>query len=197
MALALFILSYVAVFWLWVIAQPAYGRFLATASHGFINAIGAVDTSYRIEFVDSAIRVKMRVSYGPPGRGLARNAELTGRQINEVSYNLCLWGALFLATALFVNSTSRRKFLLIGPVLIIFWHVCAVTIYANFHRMRLIETLYLDYPDMVSYSPGWRWFWESALVLNLTIVDPLLPMFLWILFCARSFLAPTAKDRPK
>lgn len=194
-ALVLFVVSYLAIYWLWVKAQPLYGRFLAAASDGIVNAIGATDTSYKIEFVDSVIQVKTRVSYGPPGKGMGRNSRGAGRQIDEVSYNLCLWAALLVATAPFVNSSSRWRFLLIGFVLMVFWHVCAVTICANYYRMLLIETLYHDYPDMVSYSSGWHWFWESALVLNLRIMDPLLPMFLWILFCSRSFFEPTAEDR--
>lgn len=193
----MFAVSYVAVFWLWGKAQPAYGRFLAETSDLFVNATAATGTAYRINFVDSAIQVKMRVSYGPPHKGMGRNLRGAGRPIGEVSYNLCLWAALFLATSLFVNAASRMRFLLIGLVLTIFWHVCAVTILANYHRIKLIESLYRDYPDMVSFSPGWCWFWESALVLNLRIVDPFLPMFLWIFFCARSFFAPTAKDRSR
>lgn len=194
-ALALFVVSYLAVFWLWIRMLPAYGQFLAVASEGFVTAIESADTSYKIEFVDLSIQVKTRVAYGPPGSRKGRHARTAGRPINEVSYNLCLWAALFLATVPFVNSSSRWRFLLLGLILMVFWHVCDVTIYAKNCRWTILDSLHQDYPELVSYSSVWRWFWTWALVINLRIVDPLLPMFLWILFCARSFFAPTAIDR--
>lgn len=194
-ALALFMVSYLAVYWLWGKAWPAYGRFLAAASDGFVNAVATTGTSYKIDFVDSSVRVQTRVAYGPPGSEKGRNSQRRGRPINEVSYNLCLWAALCVATLPFVNSSSRWRFVLIGLILMIFWHVCDVAIYAKNCRWMLLESLHQDFPELVSDSSVWPWFWNRALVLNIRIIAPLLPMFLWILFCSRSFFAPTEKNR--
>lgn len=181
-------LCYLPVAWLWGRMLPSYSRLIAAASESITNAIEFSDTSYRIAVDGSDFKVtaRMRVMDGVVEKG--RYEQSGDRPIDLVSYNLALWGALGLATILFVSAKARLRFLLIAPAIIIAWHLCDLMIFAKNTHWVLAKELHRQFPALVSYSFSWNWLWWWALELNRRIIDPFLPLALWLMFCLRSFL---------
>jgi hypothetical protein len=124
----------------------------------------------------------------PDNRRSGNVYKLNGtRKIDLVSYNSGLWAALLLATIAFVSPSGRWKFLLIAPIILFLWHLCDLTIFAKNTRWILVKDLNQQAPSLIDYSYSWHWFWYWAKELNRRIIDPFLPLLLWIIFCARSF----------
>jgi hypothetical protein len=191
--IALFVVLYVPTTLLWGKVLPSYSRVLTTVSAWFVNVIEATDTAYLVAIEGEDFKVTARVSVGS---GFKRSTfQLTGtRPTDLVSYNLSLWVAFFLASFAFVGRSARWRFLLISPVIIVLWHVCDLTIFAKNTRWILVKDLSAEYPRLIGYSFNWHWFWMWALELNRRIIDPLLPLVLWFVFCFRSFFAAPAAD---
>ncbi len=189
LAALIFGVSYVLVHLLWSQGLPAYGDFLASISEDVINGLEGTQTSYRVVVDEAAFKVRVRVPYGPQSRPKARNLESEGRPVQDVTYNICLWAALFAATAPFVNRSARLRFLLIGLGAMVLWHICDLTITAKNCRWIVMQSLHDDYGDATAHSSAWHWFWNWAYVFNIRIIDPFLPFLLWTIFCSRSLLA--------
>jgi len=100
-----------------------------------------------------------------------------------------------LATVVFIGPRARWQYLLVAPALIILWHVCDLMIFAKNTRWMLLVKLYEQFPAYVDYSFGWHWFWHWALELNRRIIDPFLPLLLWIVFCSKSFFLSHLNSR--
>jgi hypothetical protein len=188
-AIGLFIVLYMPVELLWVQVRPAYADFLAGVAEPVINLLEFSDTSYRVTAKEDNFEVVAHVRVGGQ-YSRAGQYELPGkRKLDLVTYNMSLWATLFLATVLFVNRRARLRYLIIAPLAIFVWHVCDLTIFAKNTKWILIKQLNGRFPAMVSYSLTWNWLWYWAQEFNRRIVDPFLPLLLWVVFCATSFFA--------
>ncbi len=191
-AVGLFIVLYLPVELLWEQARPAYAKVLAGIAEPVMNLVDFSNTTYRINIREDSFEVVARIRLG--GNYSRRNVyELPGsRKLDMVTYNMSLWATLFLATVLFLDGRSRGRFLVIAPLVIFGWHVCDLVIFAENTRWILTKDLSASYPAMISYSLSWNWFWYWAQELNRRIIDPFLPLLLWIIICAKSFFRVTA-----
>ena len=197
-AVVLFAVLYVPVNLLWKQALPSYAGFLAGVGETAVNALEFSDTSYRVSVEQGDFKVVAHVAVGGR-RSRLGEYELPGtRPTDLVTYNLSLWAALALATTVFIGPSARWRFLLIAPLIIFLWQLCDLTIFAKNTRWILVKDLNKQFPTVIDYSYSWHWLWYWAQELNRRIIDPFLPLLLWIVFCSKSFfLRPgkAAKDR--
>ncbi len=188
LALLLFVLLYGPAYWVWTAARPAYCQILANTAQRAANTFEFSDTAYRISIAGENFKGTANVVVRPP-RGRESQFELGGeRPTGEVTYNLGLWLALYAATLLFISPRARLWFGLGAPLGIMLWHLCDLFIFLKNTRWVLIKDLAREFPGIVIYSSSWNWFWWWWMELNDRIIDPLLPLALWIIICAPSFL---------
>ena len=195
LVVAMFGLCYLPAAWAWGKMLPSYSRLIAGVSETLANAVEFSDASYRIavDGPDFKVTVRMRVMDGVVEKG--RYEQSGTRPTDLVSYNLALWGALGLATILFVSPKARLRFFLIAPAIIIVWHLCDLMIFAKNSHWVLTKELHRQFPALVAYSLSWNWWWWWTLELNRRIIDPFLPLALWLIFCLRSFLSLSSSRR--
>ncbi len=188
MAVAALAVLYFPINLLWMQVLPSYARIMAAIGEASSNAIEFSDTVYRFALEGGDFKVIARATVSG-AQARSDSYELDGtRPADLVAYNLSLWAALALATAAFIGPKARWRYLLVAPALIILWHVCDLIIFAKNTRWMLLIKLNEQFPAYVDYSFGWHWFWHWALELNRRIIDPFLPLLLWIVFCSKSFL---------
>ena len=187
-AILLFGILYVPTSLLWNMARPAWCRVLASVSQPIINIIEITDTSYRIEIEGGDFKLTARMAVkGKQSR--PETYELSGtRKGDLVTYNLNLWAALFLATVAFIGKPARWKYLLLAPLIIVLFQFFDLAIFAKNTRWILVKDLSPKFPYAVDYNYSWHWFWYWAQELDRRILDPFLPLLLWIMFCVKSFL---------
>lgn len=184
---ALFAACYIPINLVWEQVLPSYSQFVASASDTFVNMIEFSDTSYSISVEESNYRCMARVPV-TDSNGSKKTYRLSGtRRTDMVAYNMSLWAALLLATVAFLKPSARWRFLLIAPVIIFLWHICDLTIFAKNTRWIIIKDLNGQNPSLIDYSYSWHWFWYWAKELNRRIIDPFLPILLWIIFCTKSY----------
>jgi len=191
-AVVLFIILYLPISLVWDQIRPAYSRTLADIAEPVVNIIEFSDASYRIDVGQNEFLTVARVRVGGEYTRIGEYELEGARKADLVSYNLSLWVTMLLATGLFVDRRTLLKFLIITPLILIAWHVCDLTIFAKNTRWRLVKDLHDQYPAYIDYSYSWNWFWFWAQELNRRIIDPFLPLLLWLIFCARSFFVPSA-----
>ncbi len=187
LAVGLFVVLYLPVELLWVQVRPAYARILAGISEPVMNLLDFSNTTYRVNVKEDSFEIVARIRLG--GTYSRRNVyELPGkRKLDLVTYNMSLWATLFLATVLFLDRRARLRYVIIAPIVIFAWHICDLIIFAENTRWILTKDLSAKFPTMIHYSFSWNWFWYWAQELNRRIIDPFLPLLLWIISCARRF----------
>ncbi|MCP4569728.1 MAG: hypothetical protein GY841_19280 [FCB group bacterium] len=188
--IGLFCVLFIPIDVLWGKLRPGYSRVITPVAEFTANLIEFSDISYVMKTVDDNFSVDAQLTigrqfYNKEGR---RPADL-------VTYNLVLWAALFLSTFFFIDSRARLKFLIIAPIVLILWHLCDLTIFAKNAHWMLKQNLNQNYRGMIEYSHSWQWFWWWAFELNQKIIDPLLPILLWVIFCFRSFFSPSIRKK--
>jgi len=186
-AIGLFIVLYLPVELVWEMVRPGYAGILAGVAEPVINLVDLSNTTYRVNAGEENFKIVARINSG--GKHSRRNVyELPGnRKVDMVTYNMGLWATLFLATAAFLDRRSRLYFLIIAPLIIFCWHVCDLFIFAENTRWILTKDLSAQFPSLIQYSLSWNWIWYWAQELNRRIIDPFLPLLLWLIFCAGSF----------
>lgn len=185
--LALFVVLFLPVEWAWRQVMISYGRFLAAAVEPAVNALDWTETSYRIGIDKKDFSVTARMTVRDRKRYLGEFEQIGLRPINLVTYNLILWGALFPASALFLPARARYRYLFIAPLVIVAWHACDLMIFTQNTYWVLAKELHRKFPAIVPYRflSSWLWWWTFE--LNRRIIDPFLPMLLWMIFCWKSF----------
>ncbi len=192
--IALFIVTYVPIELLWQQLLPTYSEFLSGLAERIANTVETRGSWYSIRVKGDDFVVEAFIVL--PGNRSNQYSFDGTRPTNLVSYNLALWAALGIASAFFLNRKARWKFLLLAPLIVVAWHVCDLVIFAKNARWMLLQDLQRQDPHMVDYSAAWQWFWWWLFELNRRIIDPFLPLLLWILFCARSFFGGIGRKTP-
>lgn len=188
LTLLLFLLLYGPAYWAWTTVRPGYCQILANLAEGTANALEFSGATYRVTVAGDNFKGVANVAVRPP-RGRESRFELGGeRPTGEVTYNLALWLALMAATFLFIAPRSRLWFGIGAPFGIIVWHMCDLFILLKNTRWVLLKDLSTDFPEVVAYSGAWNWFWWWWMEINSRIIDPFLPLALWIILCGKSFL---------
>jgi hypothetical protein len=181
-------LLYLPAGWLWRQALPSYSRFLAATAQTVVNIIDWSPAKYAIIVNQNDFEVTVKHPLGTPPN--AKEYAQTGtRPTDLVSYNLSLWAALFLASVLFINARARWTFLIIPLVVLVVWHLCDLFIFAMNTHWVLVKYLNEHHPQLIDYGHARHYVWWWALELNRRIIDPFLPLLLWIIFCAKSFFS--------
>jgi hypothetical protein len=186
--IALFVILFLPMEWLWSKTSPSYARFIAGVVAPLVNALDPADVSYSVTTDPDNFVVTARRVVVDHGRNLGPYEQTGLRPINMVSYNLVLWAALGAASFLFLPARARYRYLIIAPAVIIAWHVCDVVIFTQNTYWMLIKDLNRQFPGAAPYRflPSWLWWWGFE--LNRRIIDPFLPMLLWLIFCWKPFL---------
>ncbi|MDD4051666.1 MAG: hypothetical protein PHR28_07205 [candidate division Zixibacteria bacterium] len=183
----LFMILFFPVERLWSNVSLPYGRVLAAVVEPLVNALDVSDVSYRLTIDKEDFVVTARMTVIDHGRNLGQYEQTGLRPINLVSYNLSLWGALFLASFFFLPARARLRYLIIAPIIIVMWHVCDLAIFAQNTYWMLAEELHRQFPEAVPYRFLSNWLWWWTFELNRRIIDPFLPMLLWLIFCWKPF----------
>ncbi len=184
----LFVVLFFPVDRLWNNLSPSYSRLLVAVVEPLVNVLDLSNVSYRMTVDAENFIVTARMAVVDHGRDLGQYEQTGLRPINLVSYNLGLWAALFLASAFFLPPRARYRYLIVAPVVIILWHACDLAIFAENTYWMLAKGLNRQFPDAVSYRflSSWLWWWTFE--LNRRIIDPFLPMLLWLIICWKSFV---------
>jgi hypothetical protein len=190
---AVIIILFVALFfpvdWLWSTVSLSYGRFLAAVVEPLVNTLDLSDVSYHLTVDKGDFVVTAHLAVVDHGRTLGEYEQTGLRPVNLVSYNLSLWGALFLASAFFLPPRARYRYLIIAPIIIIIWHACDLSIFAQNTYWVLAKGLHRQFPETMPYRflSSWLWWWTFE--LNRRIIDPFLPMLLWLIICWKPMLS--------
>jgi len=194
LVIVLFAVTYVPIELLWQRLLPTYSRLLSAVAESVANVIETRGSWYGVQVKGDDFVVEAYIAL-PGNRSNQYSFDCT-RPTNLVSYNIPLWAALATASAYFLKRKTRWKFLLLAPLIIVAWHVCDLTIFAKNARWMLLQDLHRQNPHFVDYNVKWQWFWWWLFELNRRIIDPFLPLLLWILFCARPFSAGLGRQTP-
>ncbi len=187
--MAISIAAYFPAYFTWSKLLSPYAVLITNTSRKILKVCSNHNVVYEISLDSSNFMITAYLL--PQNHSVTKEIPVIGsKAIDEVTYNGSLWLALLLASLLFIPSSVWLRFFGFSLIILFLWHVLDIVIVAHYTGYKAIvfaEKL-LNPKDLPSNNLLWSEIWEQSLFFKTRILDPFLPLLLWIVFCSRTFI---------